>query len=232
MVSQDFYFLTHALAKPVYVFSRLPAFCKCYSKLFMSSLLPNRYGGGGITPGLSGRGVKITTHIHVVPRLRKCGAIPPLNQNVFMAWWLLKHKTALILLYLILYFSYLSYKLLLFPPISAIRWLFLCVYPATPQRNFTSPVCILVSWLFLQTMSYFHIWLFVQQSFCIISVVAFRIITDSFPAHFLVGYNLIHACNTHTHTQKGEDIVSPSPTGDSWFYFNSVWSVPACSRRW
>jgi hypothetical protein len=157
-------------------------------------------GGGGITPGLSGRGVKITTHIHVVPRLRKCGAIPPLNQNVFMAWWLLKHKTALILLYLILYFSYLSYKLLLFPPISAIRWLFLCVYPATPQRNFTSPVCILVSWLFLQTMSYFHIWLFVQQSFCIISVVAFRIITDSFPAHFLVGYNLIHACNTHTHT--------------------------------
>jgi hypothetical protein len=33
--------------------------------------------------------MKLTTHLHLVPRLKMCGAIPPLHctpQNVFMAW--------------------------------------------------------------------------------------------------------------------------------------------------
>jgi len=35
-----------------------------------------------------GRGAKLTTHLHLVPRLRKRGAIPPLPQYVFMTWCL------------------------------------------------------------------------------------------------------------------------------------------------
>jgi hypothetical protein len=30
--------------------------------------------------------VKLTTHLHLVPRSRMCGAIPPLNQDAFLAW--------------------------------------------------------------------------------------------------------------------------------------------------
>jgi len=30
--------------------------------------------------------VKVTTHLHLVPRSRICGAIPPLPQYAFMAW--------------------------------------------------------------------------------------------------------------------------------------------------
>jgi hypothetical protein len=30
--------------------------------------------------------VKLTTHLHLVPRSRMCGAIPPLPQYAFMAW--------------------------------------------------------------------------------------------------------------------------------------------------
>jgi hypothetical protein len=37
-------------------------------------------------PGGSFLGVKLTSHIHVVPRLSIRGAIPPLPQYVFMAW--------------------------------------------------------------------------------------------------------------------------------------------------
>jgi hypothetical protein len=37
-------------------------------------------------------GVKLTTHLHLVPRSRIRGAIPPLPQYVFMAWWLVKHS--------------------------------------------------------------------------------------------------------------------------------------------
>jgi hypothetical protein len=32
------------------------------------------------------RGVKLTTHLHLVPRSRMIGAIPPLPQYAFMAW--------------------------------------------------------------------------------------------------------------------------------------------------
>jgi len=34
--------------------------------------------------------VKLTTHLHLVPMLRMRGAIPPLSQYVFMAWYLVK----------------------------------------------------------------------------------------------------------------------------------------------
>jgi hypothetical protein len=32
--------------------------------------------------------MKLTTHLHLVPRSKNCGAIPPLPQYVFMAWYL------------------------------------------------------------------------------------------------------------------------------------------------
>jgi hypothetical protein len=41
---------------------------------------------------LSGQSVKLTTHLHPVPRLIMLGAIHPLPQYVFMAWCLVKHK--------------------------------------------------------------------------------------------------------------------------------------------
>jgi hypothetical protein len=37
-------------------------------------------------------GVKLTTHLHLVPRSRVGGAIPPLPQYIFMAWCLVKHR--------------------------------------------------------------------------------------------------------------------------------------------
>jgi len=45
-----------------------------------------------LTPWKSGRGVKLTTHFHVVPRLRIRAAITLLPQYVFMAWCLVKHR--------------------------------------------------------------------------------------------------------------------------------------------
>jgi hypothetical protein len=44
------------------------------------------------TRGGAGRGVKLTTHLHVVPRSRMRGARPPLPQYVFIAWCLVKHR--------------------------------------------------------------------------------------------------------------------------------------------
>jgi hypothetical protein len=49
-------------------------------------------GSGALSPGVRGWGVKLTTHLHLVPRLRKREAIPPLPQYVFMAWCLVKHR--------------------------------------------------------------------------------------------------------------------------------------------
>jgi hypothetical protein len=45
-------------------------------------------GTGGSFPG----GVKLTTYLHLVPRSRMRGAIPPLPQYVFMAWCLVKRR--------------------------------------------------------------------------------------------------------------------------------------------
>jgi len=39
--------------------------------------------------------VKLTTHVHLVPRLRMRGAIPPLPQYVFMTWRPIKHRISL-----------------------------------------------------------------------------------------------------------------------------------------
>jgi len=36
--------------------------------------------------GLTGRGVKLTTHLHLEPKLKMRGATLPLPQYVFMAW--------------------------------------------------------------------------------------------------------------------------------------------------
>jgi hypothetical protein len=49
-------------------------------------------GIGALTEVLSGRGVRLTTHLHLVPRLRIRGAIPPLTQYVSLAWCLVKHR--------------------------------------------------------------------------------------------------------------------------------------------
>jgi len=39
------------------------------------------------------------THLHLVPRSRMRGAIPPLTQYVFMLWFLVKHRDNLLLSY-------------------------------------------------------------------------------------------------------------------------------------
>jgi hypothetical protein len=36
--------------------------------------------------------MRLTTHVHLVPRLRMHGVLPPLPDYVFMAWWLVKHR--------------------------------------------------------------------------------------------------------------------------------------------
>jgi hypothetical protein len=38
----------------------------------------------------SGRTMKLTTHLHLVPRLKMREAVPPLLQYVFIAWCLIK----------------------------------------------------------------------------------------------------------------------------------------------
>jgi hypothetical protein len=54
-----------------------------------SSLLSNGYWG--LFPHRqSGRVVKLTTHLHLVPELKMDGAPPP-PQFFFMAWYLVKH---------------------------------------------------------------------------------------------------------------------------------------------
>ena len=43
-------------------------------------------GAGALSRGESSRGVKLTTHLYLVPRLRMRGAIPLLPQYAFIAW--------------------------------------------------------------------------------------------------------------------------------------------------
>jgi hypothetical protein len=45
--------------------------------------------------------VKLTTHLHLVPRSRMSGAIPPFPLYIFMAWCLVKHRDNFTLLYLV-----------------------------------------------------------------------------------------------------------------------------------
>jgi len=42
----------------------------------------------GLLWGVSGWGMKLTTHLQLVPRLRMHGAMLPLPQHIFMAWYL------------------------------------------------------------------------------------------------------------------------------------------------
>jgi hypothetical protein len=52
--------------------------------------------------GVSGRSsVKLTTHLHLVPRSRMRGAIPPFPQYAFMAWCSVKAQGKLYLFYFI-----------------------------------------------------------------------------------------------------------------------------------
>jgi hypothetical protein len=70
------------------------------------TLLSNEYQG--LLPcWSSGRGVKLTTHLHLVPRSRMRGAIPPLLHYVFMAWCLVKRRDNF------------TFILLLFVPVAA-----------------------------------------------------------------------------------------------------------------
>jgi hypothetical protein len=56
------------------------------------SHLSNGYQGLSLPGGKRGRGVKLTTHLHLVLRSRMRGDIPPLPQYVFMPWCLVKHR--------------------------------------------------------------------------------------------------------------------------------------------
>jgi hypothetical protein len=47
---------------------------------------------GALSLGVKWWGVKLTTHLHLVPRPRMRGAIPPLTQYVLMVWCLVKHR--------------------------------------------------------------------------------------------------------------------------------------------
>jgi hypothetical protein len=45
--------------------------------------------------------VELTIHLHLVPRLRMPGAIPPLPQYIFMAWCLVKQRDNFIFSFLL-----------------------------------------------------------------------------------------------------------------------------------
>jgi hypothetical protein len=56
-----------------------------YIQSYQRSLLSSGYQG--LFPwGKSGRGVKLTTHLHLVPRSRMHGAIPSFPQYTFISW--------------------------------------------------------------------------------------------------------------------------------------------------
>jgi len=58
--------------------------------------------------GKAAGGVKLTVHIHLLPRLRLRGTIPPFPQHVFMAWRLVKPRdtfTSIIVKYLPICFT-------------------------------------------------------------------------------------------------------------------------------
>jgi hypothetical protein len=53
---------------------------------------PTKGTKGFLAGGKSSRGVKLITHLHLVLRLRKRGATPPLPKYVFMACCLIKEE--------------------------------------------------------------------------------------------------------------------------------------------
>jgi len=60
-------------------------------------------GVGGSFTGGKRPGVKLTSHLYLIPRLIRCGAIPPLPLYDFIAWCLVKHRDN---------FTFLSLKIL------------------------------------------------------------------------------------------------------------------------
>jgi len=58
-------------------------------------------GTGDLSSGVKRPGVELTPHLHLVPKLRLRGAIPPLLQYVFMAWCLVKYRIVFVEWYLI-----------------------------------------------------------------------------------------------------------------------------------
>jgi len=64
---------------------------QCHSYTDTPSLLSNGYQGLFPWGWSSGR-VKLTTHLHLVPRSRLRVNVPPLPQYVFMVWYLIKHR--------------------------------------------------------------------------------------------------------------------------------------------
>jgi hypothetical protein len=50
--------------------------------------------------GWTGRSIKLTTHLHLAPRLRMHGAVPLLPQYVFVAWYFVKQSDNCTYLYL------------------------------------------------------------------------------------------------------------------------------------
>jgi hypothetical protein len=57
---------------------------------------PFKWELGFFPLGYNGRGVKLNTHLHLIPRIKMSGAEPLLSVNVFMAW----EGTVLLFLYI------------------------------------------------------------------------------------------------------------------------------------
>jgi hypothetical protein len=54
-------------------------------------------------PPVRGRGMKLTTHLHLVSRSRMCGSIPPFLQYAFIAWCSVKAQGQLYLYFFLIY---------------------------------------------------------------------------------------------------------------------------------
>jgi hypothetical protein len=47
---------------------------------------------GAFSSGKAGRGMKMTTHLRLLPELRMLGGMPSLHHNIFVSWCLIKHR--------------------------------------------------------------------------------------------------------------------------------------------
>jgi hypothetical protein len=45
-----------------------------------------------LSPGVSSRDMKLTTHFYLVPRMRMYGDVTSLSQYIFLVWYLLRHR--------------------------------------------------------------------------------------------------------------------------------------------